>query len=147
MKTNDDKSRFLEELQKTPVVQIACQKTNIGRTTYYRFRREDKKFAALADEALNEGRRVVNDLGEAQMISLIKAQDMQAIRFWLTHNNSRYGNKLEIMGSLTHTSDLTPEQQKLLKQALKLALPKESHEETRPKDTGSNAVDDKKPKL
>ncbi len=134
MVTNEDKKRFLEELQKTPVVQVACQKTGMGRTTYYRFRKGDKKFAQLADLALQEGRAVVNDLGEAQTISLMKDRDMNAIRFWLTHNEPRYGNKLEITGRFMHSTEkLTPEQSKLLRQAIKLALPnkKDGHEKVK----------------
>ena len=128
MVTNDDKKRFIEELQKTPVVQVACQRTSIGRTTYYRLRKEDKEFAQLADIALQEGRAVVNDLGEAQTISLMKDRDMNAIRFWLTHNEPRYGNKLEITGRFTHTTEeLTEEQSKLLRRAIKLALPIQNH--------------------
>lgn len=129
MHSKADKERFLQELRKTPVVQVACQKVGWGRTTYYRIRKQDKKFAELADTALQEGRVVVNELGEAQTITLMKEKDMRAIRFWLTHNDPRYSNKLELTGHLTHASEtLTAEQEKLLRAALGFALPQQSYE-------------------
>ncbi len=143
MVTNQQKKLLLEELQKTPVVQVACQKIGIGRTTYYRFRKEDPGFAGLADIALQDGRSVVNDLGEAQTISLMKERDMQAIRFWLTHNDPRYSNKLEIQGHLTHSSEeLTPEQTALLRKAIKLAIPKQTYDQPTIKEPGEDFGED-----
>ena len=139
MITKGDKQRFLEELEKTPVVQVACQKTGIGRTSYYRLRKEDPEFAKQADKALEEGRGVVNDLGEAQTISLMKDRDMQAIRFWLTHNHPRYGNKLEITGSLMQVNvELSPEQAELLEQAVKFALPTKNYELKKTEEADEN---------
>jgi len=143
MHTKQDKQRFLEELRKTPVVQVACQKMSWGRTTYYRLRRGDRKFAELADMALQEGRKVVNDLGEAQTISLMKDRDMQAIRFWLTHNEPRYANKLEINGNINHSNvELTPEQKKVLRRALKLALPQNQYAQIPKEQPGDDLGDD-----
>jgi len=131
MITKQQKQRFIDELRKTPVIQVVCQKLSIGRTTYYRLRKEDNEFAKQADLAIEEGRLVVNDLGEAQTIALMKDKDMQAIRFWMTHNDPRYSNKLEIKGRITHVSEeLSPEQEQILRQALLMALPKESYEQS-----------------
>ena len=129
MQPNHIKQSLLEELAKTPVVQIACQKLGLGRTTYYRFRKEDPAFARLADEALEDGRKVINDLGETTVISRMKNdQDIQAARFWLTHNDPRYGNKLEVKGSFIHSLEsLTPEMEELLLQAARMALPQQTY--------------------
>ena len=35
-----NKTIILEQLQKAPIVQIACEKTGISRATYYRWRKE-----------------------------------------------------------------------------------------------------------
>lgn len=128
MTPSNTKERLLEELRKAPVVQVACQKVGVGRTTYYRLCKEDPEFAKLADEALSEGRIVVNELGEAQTITLMKEKDIRAIRFWLTHNDPRYSNKLELKGFLTHATEaLTPEQELLMQSALRLALPEQPY--------------------
>lgn len=143
MHAKDIKQRLIEELGKTPIAQVACQKVGVGRTTYYRFRKEDKKFAELADLALQEGRTIVNELGETQTISLMKERDMQAIRFWLTHNDPRYANKLEITGNINHSSvELTPEQKKTLRRALRLALPQQNYDQDTKEQSEDSAGDD-----
>lgn len=136
MNRKETKKRLLEELAKTPVVQIACQKAGIGRTSYYRLRKEDKRFAQFADAAIGEGRLVMNDLGEVTVISRMKnQQDLQAARFWLTHNHPRYSPKLELSGRITSvTEELSPDQKKLLKQAVRLALPQDDYGQ---EETGS----------
>jgi len=122
MKTEKDKSLLLEQLKKTPIIQIACEKTGVGRATYYRWRKEDKDFARHADEAIFEGELFINDISESQLISAIKDKNLPAIKFWLQHHHPRYTDKLEISGHLEHpTEALTPEQEKVVRKALKLA--------------------------
>ena len=125
------KQQIFDELGKTPVVQIMCQKLGVGRTSYYRLRKEDPAFAKLADEALDEGRKVINDLGETTVISLMKnQQDIKAARFWLTHNDPRYSNKIELKGNFIHSLEtLPPELEELLKKAARMALPQQNYDQ------------------
>lgn len=116
------KTLLIEQLKKTPIVQIACEKVGIGRATYYRWKKEDEDFAKLADEAILEGNLLVNDLAESQLISAIKNNNLGAIVFWLKHHHSNYATKVEISGSLKHQNEiLTPEQEALVQKALELA--------------------------
>ena len=46
---------LVEQLRKTPIVQYACEKSNISRATYYRWKAEDKAFCEEAERALQEG--------------------------------------------------------------------------------------------
>lgn len=48
----EDKKLLLEHLEKTPIVQIACDKSGIGRSTYYRWLQNDPIFAKSAKKAL-----------------------------------------------------------------------------------------------
>ena len=48
----EDKNLLLENLEKTPIVQIACDKSSIGRSTYYRWLQSDLIFAKKAKKAL-----------------------------------------------------------------------------------------------
>lgn len=66
-----DKELLLEQLRKTPIIQLACEKTAIGRTTYYRWRQEDRKFCALADAAITDGISLINDMAESQLLGSI----------------------------------------------------------------------------
>lgn len=116
------KTEMVEQLKKTPIVQLACEKTGIGRTTYYRWRKMDAGFEQDADEAIREGSKLVNDLAETQLLACIKDKELGAITFWLKHHHPLYSPKLELTGKIKHEdSTLTPEQEALIKQALKLA--------------------------
>ncbi len=121
MITDAQKVAFLEQLKKTPIVQIACEKTSLSRATYYRFRKEDEEFKKLADEALLEGSLLVNDLAESQLITAIKDRNLTAIQLWLKTHHPQYANKVEVQGKVTvENTPLTNEQQELIKKALAL---------------------------
>lgn len=116
-----EQSLLLEQLKKTPIVQIACEKTNIGRTTYYRWRKQSSKFAQAADQAMAEGCLLMNDIAESQLLTAIKNNNFQALKFWLQNHHPNYTQKLHVSGTLRHEhEDLTPEQRQLVRRALKL---------------------------
>ena len=112
---------LLEQLKKTPIVEAACQKIGMGRSTYYYWRKEDKEFAKLADEALSDGSLLVNDLAESQLISAIKEGNMSGIMFWLRNNHPTYKNRIDITAHLEKEESLSPEQEATVREALRLA--------------------------
>ncbi len=118
MKTKEEKSKLIEQIKKTPIIQIACEKTGIGRATYYRWRKSDWKFRENADEALIDGVALVNDMAESQLISAIRDQNMTAIIFWLKNHHRDYRNKIELSGSISASRDLTPEEEEMIGKAL-----------------------------
>jgi hypothetical protein len=121
MKTDANKELLLEQLKKTPIVESACQKLDIGRSTYYYWRKEDKEFAKKADEALRDGSLLVNDLAESQLIAAIKQGNMSGIMFWLRNNHATYKNRIDITAHLEKQEELTPEQQEIVTHALELS--------------------------
>ena len=92
-----DKDILLDHLEKTPIVQIACEKSGIGRSTYYRWMEQDKKFARSAKRALSKWVAIMNDLAESQLLKSVRDGNMTAIIFWLKSRHIAYGNKLEII--------------------------------------------------
>ena len=122
MKKNDKaKAELLEQLRKTPIIQIACEKLGINRTTLYRWRAENKEFAKAVDEALLEGRLLVNDLAESQLIGAVKDRNITAILAWLKHNHPTYRTRIELEGSVRVIEELSPEQAEQVRHALALA--------------------------
>lgn len=119
-RTAINRQLMLEQLQKTPVVQVCCEKLGIARSTYYRWREEDPEFAKQADKALAEGVALINDLTESQLLSAIKDRNISAIFYWLNHRHSAYSNKLEITAKVKDEA-LTSEQEELIKKALENA--------------------------
>jgi hypothetical protein len=108
----------LEQLRKIPIVQIACERSNIGRSTYYRWRREDVKFKKATDEAMQDGEEMINDLSESQLITLIKEKNFPAIQLWLRQHHPKYRNKVEVTTRTEEDEQLTPEEAKLVRNAL-----------------------------
>lgn len=118
-----DKTRelFLEQLRKNPIVQIACEKVGVSRATYYRWKKNNKTFAKAVEEAIIEGRQIVNDLAESRLVSSIQNGNLRGITYWLANNHPQYSNKLEIVGKIETKTELTPQQYQSIKKALLLA--------------------------
>lgn len=127
-KSDASKAALLEQLRKTPILQIACEKIGISRVTLYRWRANDPEFAKSVDDALLEGRLMVNDLAESQLISAIKDRNMVAVMGWLKHHHPLYRTKVQIEGTVNTIQELSDEQKELVRKALTLAnLTLESH--------------------
>ena len=120
-KSDKLKEALLEQLKKTPIIQIACEKLNISRMSFYRWKQEDKEFAKKVDEALLDGQLLVNDLAESQLISAVKDRNMHAIMAWLKHHHPAYKTRIELEGRVNVIEELTPEQKELVRKALALA--------------------------
>jgi len=119
---------LLMQLKKTPIVQVACEKTGISRATYYRWRKDDPEFADNADIAIDEGLNLINDMAESQLISAIKDRNLTGIIFWLKNHHKNYSPKLEVT---TKNGDIpiTDEQREIIKQSLDMAFGLNSEEE------------------
>ncbi len=134
MKTDKNKELLIEQLKKTPIIQVSCEKVGIGRATFYRWKQEDQDFATRADEALLEGSSLVNDVAESQLMSAIRDKNLTAIIFWLKHHHQAYATKVEVTARLKADNEvLTHEQEALVTRALKLAalLPNTHQEENK----------------
>lgn len=119
---DSNKELLIEQLKKTPIVQVACEKVGIGRATYYRWHKEDEEFAKMADQAILDGNFLVNDMAESQLMSAIRDKNLTAIIFWLKHHHPSYATKVEVTARLKQDDEqLTPEQESLVMKALKLA--------------------------
>ena len=150
LRQEKNKQDIVEQLKKTPVVEIACKKVGVGRSTYYRWRKEDKVFAQVVEESLEIGSSLISDMAESQLIKAIQDGNMTGIIFWLKNHHPTYANKLELTAKVKDNEELTPEQKEIVKQALQLAslTNTEQHEQDTKKieSTGNNSADDQKQK-
>lgn len=120
MKKDRTKSLFIEQLGKIPIVQVTCEKVGVSRNTVYRWRKEDLEFSKAMDEALVEGEAIINDMGESQLLTLMKEKNWNAISFWLRKRSPKFRDRLEVV-STNPQEELTPEQEAVVKEALRLA--------------------------
>lgn len=87
------KQKFLKELEKSGNVYIAALKVGIHRDTHYRWRKKDKKYRALAELAEKQGRENNSDIAEHALMLNVKDRKMDAIKYLLSHNSSKYKPK------------------------------------------------------
>lgn len=128
-----NKMDLIEQLRKTPIIQVACEKIGVARATFYRWKNNDKKFAEDVDFAIHEGSQLINDMAESQLITSIKNNNLTAIIFWLKNHHKGYAPKLEVT---TKDGDipLTDEQKEQIRRSLNMAfadqITKEENEKT-----------------
>lgn len=136
MKRDAGKTQMLKCLTRNPIVEAACAKTHVGRTTFYRWMREDPDYARAVDAAICEGREFISDAAESRLIQAIKNDQLPAITYWLRHNHDLYKNRVEIGGKIDVVRELSPEQEELVVKALKLATETNEIHEHEPEQSG-----------
>jgi len=115
-----DKQKFLEILEKNPVIHVAIERSGVSKPTFYRWRDTDKEFAKKVEAALTEGNSLITDIAIAQLISAIKEKNLGAIKFWLENHDDQYRNEVHITAEIEQELTLSPEQEALLRRALEL---------------------------
>lgn len=129
------KQALLEQLRRTPIKELAADKTGVSRMTLHRWTKASPGFAAEVEAALDVGREFINDLAESQVISLIQQGKLDAARLWLQHNSSRYANKLELSGTVTTKDEpMTATEKSLVKQALRHSSLYDKQKTQKPKE-------------
>ncbi|HAS85157.1 MAG TPA: hypothetical protein DCS23_03785 [Candidatus Yonathbacteria bacterium] len=116
VKTRAQKQAFLEQLLKYPIVQVACEKSGVGRSTYYAWRKDDKEFAKLADIAMRSGELFINDMAESRLIQNIQNGHTTSIIFWLKNHHGGYNDR--IVHEHEHSLELVDEDRKAIVKAL-----------------------------
>lgn len=81
---------LVKELEKNYLLQHACNKLGLTRSTIYRWMRENEEFAISLRASQAVGRRYMSDYVESKLFKNIEDQDQRAIEFWLKNNNERY---------------------------------------------------------
>ena len=115
------KKEIVEELRKTPIVQYACQKYNVPRSTFYRWMKSSKKFKKEVKAALTDGCDLINDLAISQLIGKIKNGDNTMIIFWLKCKHPDFLDVRRINHVITERKEnpMTPEKKAQIAKALR----------------------------
>ncbi len=83
-------SKILEELERTPIIQVVCEKFGISRQTFYRWMNENEDSFNDVNKALGFGIGLVNDVAESNVLAGIKNKDAGYTKYWLSHRHSAY---------------------------------------------------------
>lgn len=87
------KKKFIKELEKYGNVSMSCAKFGINRSTYYRWVESDKFFKKISSRAIRAGRKNMCDIAEYALMTNVKEKKMDAIKYFLGHNDPRYKHK------------------------------------------------------
>lgn len=91
MKNRSNKQkRLLRELENHPLVERACKKVGIARSTFYRWCDSDRSFYYLSEVSRSKGRDKINDYAESKLLENIGNGNQAAIQFWLLNNSRNY---------------------------------------------------------
>jgi hypothetical protein len=144
-----DKQKFLEILEKNPVIHIALERSGVTKPTFYRWRDTDKEFAENVEAAMREGKGLISDIAISQLITAIKTNNLGAIKFWLINHHPDYANELHVTAEIKE-KPMTPEDEEHIKWALEmLALETKQflHGIQQRTDTSDHRHDDQGPAL
>jgi len=117
-KTEKLKLDFLDNLSKSSIIQLACERTGVGRSTFYDWKNKDPEFAKAVELAMKLGTSIINDLAESQLIRAIQNTNMTAIIFWLKNHHGNYNETIHHEHELVEQKELTPEEQMKIAVAL-----------------------------
>lgn len=119
--SDSQKNKLIELIKETPIVELACRKAGVPRSTFYRWKIIDKQFADDVEKARAESKEIVSDLAESQLITSIKNGQLSAVIFWLKSHHKDYATKVELSGKVKMAVDeLSDEQRANIDRALKL---------------------------
>ena len=83
-------SKIIEELERTPIIQVVCEKFGISRQTFYRWMNESEDSFNDVNKALGFGIGLVNDVAESNVLTGIKNKDAAYTKYWLSHRHEAY---------------------------------------------------------
>lgn len=111
MKDNpENKLLILEALKTTPLVNVACAKAGIARSSYYRWVNDDLEFKKRAQRAMRSGTHNMNDIMEGLLFQKAKQGSLNAITYYLSHMHPNYRKKdkvkVEIVQKNTELIDI-----------------------------------------
>jgi hypothetical protein len=90
MKKHKVKDKFLAIIEKTPVIQHACEQCEISRNSYYEWMKKDPEFAQLVSDRMGIGIDLVNDVAESNVLTGIKKGDPGMTKYWLSARHKAY---------------------------------------------------------
>jgi hypothetical protein len=133
-KTEALMNKILEEIERTGTIQIACDKNGVSRNTFYQWIKKDKQFSERARHSIALGVGYVNDVATSNVLSAIKAKDMKATIFWLTHRHPEfrrpYIHRIDSDDFLAHQRAIDDGERKvLMERAMRDAETRKSEEE------------------
>lgn len=85
-----EKLKLILALKEIPIVIVACKKVGLNKSSFYRWKHEDKRFAREVTRAVSRGREDVSDIAEAHVVQGVKKGEKNYVMLWLRTHRSPY---------------------------------------------------------
>ena len=108
MINSETKQKLLKEIEKFGNVYLSCQKLNIDKSTYYRWKEKNEKFRVVAEKSEAIGRENIGEVAEYSLLQNIKEKNERAIEFALTHISKKYKQDRTTNVIFMHKKDVVP---------------------------------------
>lgn len=99
--TEQLKKKIVEKLQTNPITSRACKELGIARSTFYRWKEEDKEFKITVEKSQMMGRAIICDVIESKLLNLLNSNNDETVfktaKFLLLHLHPIYKNSNESM--------------------------------------------------
>lgn len=82
--------KIVRLLQENPIIQVACYKASISRSTLYRWFKDDEEFKKICKQSRIIGLALVNDAIESVLIKKAREGNERSIMYWLNNNHNKY---------------------------------------------------------
>jgi len=92
------KEEILKIAEEISIDSQICKKVGLGRSTFYRWLKDDEVFAKKFVEATRMGVSYICDRAEINIIKKLLEGDLKASMFWLKHHREDYVSKWDIHG-------------------------------------------------
>lgn len=99
---------MLEMLRKYPIIEAACSKAGISRSTHYEWMKKDARYSADVEQATRASIDTVTDIAESNIIEGIKKGDYKCSAFWLIHRHMAYKKRNDLEDTKTEKLLIKP---------------------------------------
>lgn len=131
-----NKQEILSQLKKNPVIQSACHRAGVDKSTIYRWMKQDIAFAEILKETQKEGHEFICDMAESQLIKKIGDGDRTSCIFYLkTHRKKEFSEQVNYEHRIENRSELGVEDRKAMHAGVIKALSGYFYGKLTPKDT------------
>jgi hypothetical protein len=77
--TEKSKKKVLEVLKINPLISPACRKSDVAKSSFYRWIKEDKVFNKAVKESQMMGRAIICDAAESKVLSLLNSDSEEMV--------------------------------------------------------------------
>lgn len=89
--------RMIKYFRERPIVSEACKLARVSRDTHYRWIKENRVY----EEFIARAKQEANDFAKGKLWDRVSRADLNALKYYLEHNDPDYANNLQVTHSMS----------------------------------------------